>query len=52
MKKSVAKRTVIILCLALFIGGFFVGQFVHIPAFDEYNLVGAMRRPPSNNNRR
>ena len=52
MKKKVTRKTFFIFCLVLFISGFFVGQFIHIPAFDDYNLIDAMRRPGSNYNRR
>lgn len=52
MKKKVEKKTVIVFCLIMLVAGFFVGQFIHIPAFDDYNLIDAMRRPRSNTYRR
>ena len=52
MKKKVTKKTLLTFCIIMFVTGFFVGQFVHIPALNDYNLIDAMRRPPSNNNRR
>lgn len=51
-KKGVDKKTMGIFCIVTFVVGFFVGQFVHVPAFDDYNLLDAMRRPGSNSHRR
>lgn len=50
--KKVERKNVLIFCLVMLVAGFFIGQFVHIQAFDDYNLLDAMRRPSSNNNRR
>ncbi|MBN2658866.1 MAG: hypothetical protein JXR86_17560, partial [Spirochaetales bacterium] len=52
MKKKISRKTLLIMCLVMLVTGFFAGQFFRIPAFDDYNFINAMRRPPSNNNRR
>ncbi len=52
MKKKVERKNVLVFCLIMLIAGFFVGQFIHIPAFDDYNLLDAMQRPGGNSHRR
>ena len=52
MSKKTAKKNIIIFAILFFIIGFFVGQFLHVPAFDKYNLLDAMRRPGSHHIRR
>ena len=42
----------IILLAVVIIIGFFMGQFLHMPSFDKYNLLDAMRRPRSHHIRR
>ena len=52
MGKKVKRKNVFIFSVILFVVGFMVGQFFHVPAFDDYNLLDAMRRPGSANHRR
>ena len=50
--KKVNAKTVITLCILLFIAGFIIGQFLPIPALEDYTLTAAMRRPGSRHHRR
>ena len=52
MKKKIEKKTAVLFCLIALVAGFFIGQFLHIPSLDEYNLLDAMRRPGSASHRR
>ena len=52
MKKKVSKKSALTFCVIALVAGFFIGQFLHIPAFDDYNLLDAMRRPGSASHRR
>ncbi len=44
MSKKKKSTNLIALAVIFFIAGLFVGQFLHMPSLDDYNLLGAMSR--------
>jgi len=49
-KKKKNANTTLLIVLFL-VAGFFIGQFLHVPAFSQYNLLGASAAPGSGHHR-
>lgn len=50
-KKKKSSNTIII-AVIFTVAGFFAGQFLHIPALNDYNLFGAMHAPSAHHRER
>ena len=47
MNKKKKKPNIILIALVFLVIGFFAGQFLAIPALDDYNLFASMSSPGS-----